>query len=239
MRAIRKRQPPASFTAWRAPRMAANRPPGTDCSYEEMRRSAEVVGDVELALLREQGGLCAYTGRLIGAGAHGDFHLEHLIPQAHCAYGEDADYRNLVACWPRPNCGFEPRYGARRKGNWPFPEEQAHFLSPLRADCTARFRFNHRGEISPARDDDEAARRTIEQLGLNEREITELRRSAIRGALSPRGVWLTLPQCRRLLEALDRVAHTVDNEGNGQLPAYWFALRSATEARIRHIGGRI
>lgn len=218
--------------------MAANRPPGTDCSYEELRRSAEVVGDVKQALQQEQGGLCAYTGRPIATRPDGDFHLEHLTPQAHCGYGEDADYQNLVACWPRPNCGFEPRYGARRKGGWPPPKDQNLFLSPLRADCTTRFSFNHRGEIFPSRDDDEAARLTIEKLGLNDLEIIELRKSAIRGALSPRGEWLTLPQCRRLVEALDRVAHNVDNGANDQLPAYWFALRSAAEARIRKLGGR-
>lgn len=238
MRTIRKRQPPASLTAWRGPRMAAGRPPGTECTYEELRRSPKVVSDIVQALLQEQGGLCAYTGRPIASRPDGDFHVEHLIPQAHCEYGEDADYRNLVACWPRPNSGFEPRYGARRKGDWPPPAEQNSFLSPLRGDCTARFRFNHRGEISASRHDDEGARETIQRLGLNEREITELRRHAIRGALSPRGEWLTLPQCRRLVEALQRVAQAVDNGSNDQLPAYWFALRSAAEAQIRRLGGR-
>lgn len=239
MRTIRKRQPPASLTAWRGPRVAADRPPGTECSYDELRRSHDVFSDVKQALLREQGGLCAYTGRPIATRPDGDFHVEHLRAQDHCDYGEDADYRNLVACWPRPNFGFEPRYGARRKGNWPEPADQGSFLSPLRPDCTARFRFNHRGEILPSRDDDEVARGTINRLGLNERELTELRRSAIRGALAPRGAWLTLSQCRRLVESLERVAQAVDNGSNERLPGYWFALRSAAEAQIRRLGGHV
>ena len=230
VRTIRKRQPPASLTSWRAPRMAVNRPPGSDCTYDELRRSASVVADLEAVLRTEQGGLCAYTGRQLDAG----FHLEHLLPQEHCAYGEDADHKNIVACWPSPNCGYEPRYGARRKGNWPSRAEQGMFVSPLRPDCSARFSFNQRGEISSS---DAAAKETIKQLALSDAELTELRRNAIRGFLAPAGRWLTLPQCRRLAAQLDRASSSVDEGGNDQLTPYCFAIRQAVALRIRQLGG--
>jgi len=130
VRTIRKRSPPSALTQWRAPRLPANRPDGMECSYDEMRGQQDVLEAVEASLLAEQGGLCAYTGRNIEPSKSAatnprkvDFHVEHMTAQAHCAYGQDTDYANLVACWPRPNCGFEPSYGARKKGNWPSPDE--------------------------------------------------------------------------------------------------------------------
>ena len=86
--------------------------------------------------------------------------------------------------------------------------------------------------------DDDAAQQTIDRLGLGEREITELRQNAIRGALAPLGRWLTLAQCRRLAEALDRAAEAVDGGRGDRLPPYWFALRSAIAIQIRRLGGR-
>jgi len=83
-------------------------------------------------------------------------------------------YDNLVACWPRPNCGFEPAYGARKKGSWPSVPEQPQFISPLRGDCSARFAYNHRGEISVAQMNDAAANETIDRLGLKHPELTAL-----------------------------------------------------------------
>lgn len=238
MRTIRKGPSPTALTGWRQPRMAQNRPPGMECTYAELRRDVAVTNLVEQSLIREQGRLCAYTGRPIATGAGGDLHLEHLLPQAYCEYGEDADYRNLVACWPRPNCGFEPRYGARRKGDWPARVDQGTFVSPLRADCTTRFSFNLRGEVFPHHAGDEAVQQTIERLGLDDSELTALRKNAIQGALSPRGAWLTLPQCRRLITALDRIANAVDNGSGDALPPYWFALRSAVRLQIRRLGGQ-
>ena len=128
VRTINKFPLPRRLTEWRAPRMLAERPQATQCDYESLRNAPDVLEVVENALFAEQGGICAYTGHGISltpvdaqSGTHRyvDFHIEHLTPQNHCIYGQDADYMNLVACWPRPNCGFEPEYGARRKGNWP------------------------------------------------------------------------------------------------------------------------
>jgi uncharacterized protein (TIGR02646 family) len=244
VRTIRKRVAPNSLTQWRAPRLAANRSEGLECTYEEMRRSSAVLEAIEDNLLAEQGGICAYTGHRIrmmpayaaaGGPRTADFHIEHLTPQVHCAYGQGADYSNLVACWPRPNCGFEPAYGAKRKGSWPSPEEQALFVSPLRADCSARFKFNHLGEIRAAQDDDAAANRTIDRLGLNDSTLTDLRRQAIRGALNPPTRPIRLNEARKLLRGMERDSDDVNQGVFIQLQQFCFAIQPALEREIRKL----
>lgn len=242
MRTIKKRSPPSALTRWRAPRLAAGRPDGMECTYEELRRHPEALEAVEDSLLAEQGGLCAYTGQRIGietpeaAGPRAvDFHLEHLTPQAHDAPGQGTDYANLVACWPRPNCGFEPSYGARKKGDWPSTAEQSLFVSPLRDDCSKRFAFNRRGEIRPARTGDTAAEETIRRLGLCDTTLTALRREAIRGALHPRSRPIRLSQAQRLLSHLRLAAETVDGGGAARLAPYCFAIEQALEKEIRKL----
>lgn len=244
MRTIRKRVAPNSLTQWRAPRLAANRGEGLECTYAGMRSKPEVLEAVEENLFGEQGGICAYTGhriRLMPANAAAgvertvDFHIEHLTPQVHCADGQDADYSNLVACWPRSNCGFEPAYGAKKKGSWPSPEEQALFVSPLRADCSARFKFNHLGKISAAREDDAAAIRTIDRLGLHDSTLTDLRRQAIRGALNPASRPIRLNEARKLLRGMERDSKDVDQGVFIQLKPFFFAIQPAVEREIRKL----
>ena len=244
MRTIRKQAAPNALTQWRMPRLASNRPGGMECTYAEMRRAPDVLAAVEDGLFREQGGICAYTGQRIGLAPASstlsgqravDFHIEHLTPQAYCAYGQDADYANMVACWPRPNCGFEPAYGARKKGAWPSPQEQNHFVSPLRADCAARFSFSRRGEIEVTRVGDSAARDTIHRLGLNHATLVELRRAAIRGALHPASHPLGLSAARKLLQRMQRDAEDVDRGVATQLMPFCFAVQPALEHEIRKL----
>jgi len=244
VRTIRKRVAPNSLTQWRGPRLPATRPEGLECTYDEMRRTSAVLEALEDNLVGEQGGICAYTGhqiRLTRANAAAgvqrtvDFHIEHLIPQAHCTYGQDADYSNLVACWPRPNCGFEPAYGAKRKGSWPSPNEQALFVSPLRADCTTRFKFNHLGKISATQEDDAAANRTIDRLGLYDATLTDLRRQAIRGALNPASRPIRLNEARRLLRGMERDSDDVNQGLFIQLKPFCFAIQPALEREIRKL----
>ena len=246
VRTIRKRNVPPSLTEWRAPRMANIRPEGMECTYNEMRRWPGVLDDIENNLLAEQGGICAYTGLRIGIRASGegpeaeryiDFHIEHLRPQVHCSYGQDADYRNMVACWPKPNCGFEPAYGARKKGNWPSAEHEAIFISPLRHDCSVRFVFNHKGGIAPAIRTDQAAIETISRLGLSNDKLTELRKEAIWGAFNLGGRNIRLAEARRLRSELDNDSQALDNGANIQLRAFCFVIRHALEREIHKLEG--
>lgn len=226
--------------------MAAVRPPGMECDYESLRQSPDVVESVEDGLLAEQGEICAYTGHQISimpadpnSGTNRDvsFHIEHLTPQDHCARGQDADYVNLVACWPRPNCGFEPAYGAKKKGNWPALNEQALFVSPLRPDCSTRFRFNHRGEIEPANANDHAAEITITKLGLRHETITELRREAIRGALNPRSRQIKLSEAQKLLAQMKQATKALDQGVAAKLLPFCFAIEAALLREIQKLKG--
>jgi uncharacterized protein (TIGR02646 family) len=244
MRTIRKHPQPNSLTLWRVQRSVPDRSPGLQCNYDELRRAPCWV-EVENGLFHEQGGICAYTGlrlRLVNGNADNqpfrevDFHIEHLTPQEHCCYGEEAKYDNMVACWPKPNVSFEPKYGARKKGNWPPAQESSLFVSPLRHDCSDRFLFNHKGEIF-TREGDEPAKETIRRLGLDHKELTALRRQEIIGVLNPRGKPIGLGAARKLRAALDREAADLDAGRSVQLMAFCFAIRPAIDRQIRKLEG--
>ena len=249
MRTIQKYPAPNSLTQWQGPRLAANRFEGMECTYEEMRRVSTVLEAVEDNVFAEQGGICAYTGHRLGLTPaqpskgiqrEANFHIEHLIPQMYCqveygTYGKDTEYDNLVACWPRPNCGFEPAYGARKKGGWPSVAEQAQFVSPLRADCSARFAYNHRGEISAAHINDAATNETIDRLGLKHPTLTALRREAIRGTLNPASRPIKLTEARRLLQRMQQDSNHVNQGISTRLMPFCFAIQPALEREIRKL----
>lgn len=244
MRTIRKQPTPNALTQWRMPRLAANRPAGMECTYAELRREPNALQAVENGLFGEQGGICAYTGHRIRLkpadlvmGVHRtvDFHIEHLTPQAHCIYGQDTDYANLVACWPPPNCGFEPAYGARKKDSWPSASEQAQFVSPLRQDCSTRFTFNRLGKISSVREDDDAASKTIKRLGLNHDTLTALRRAAIRGALNPASRPIKLTDARKLMKRMQQDLDNLDRGIPTELLSFCFAIQPALEREIKKL----
>jgi len=229
--------------------MGGNRVAGKECTYEEMRKSA-CLGDVEDSLFAEQGGICAYTGHRLRLQKGDlatttvrdiDFHVEHLMPQKYCKEeygnpGRDADYQNMVACWPRPNCGFEPAYGARRKGEWPSPDEQGEFVSPLSPNASARFIYKINGRIEAA-PNDVAATKTIKRLGLDHKTIEDLRRQAVRGAFNPKGRPIGLSEAQRLQRQIDRDFQSLDAGGNVQLTAFCFVIRSALDREIRKLKG--
>jgi hypothetical protein len=144
---------------------------------------------------------------------------------------------NLVACWPRPNCGFEPAYGAKKKNNWPAPAEQCLFVSPLRPDCSSRFKFNHRGEIAAARNNDVPAETTIQKLGLAHHTLTELRRNAIRGALNPGSRQIKLTEARKLLADMKHAAVQLNAGIAAKLLPFCFAVEPALQHEIRKLEG--
>jgi uncharacterized protein (TIGR02646 family) len=248
MRTIIKRPTPKALTEWRQPRLAGNKGPGMECTYEELRRDQDVLRAVEDGLFVEQGGICAYTGHPLELGVgEGDgtsarrvgFHIEHLKSQERCRnlngadYGEDASYINMVACWPPPNCGYQLPYGAHEKASWPTPAEDHLFVSPLATSCGQRFRFDRKGGIEPASPDDEAARTTIRRLGLDNAELKALRRSTIDGEL--RGIGLR--DARRSLQRLRDDAGRLDAGEDVRLAAYCFAVEQALEREIRKLEG--
>ena len=246
MRTIVKRPQPDALTRWRQVRLAANKSAGMDCSYAELRRDTAVITAVEDALFAEQGGICAYTGHRLWLSDEGEdcrrrvgFHCEHLKSQERCrdldgaVYGEDADYRNLVACWPPANCRYELPYGARAKGAWPRAADGQLFVSPLTTGCSERFRFSRFGRISPASGNDTAALETIKRLCLDNEALTALRRAEIQGKL--RGI--RRAEAKRLLQQLRAEDARLDAGQNIQLSPFCFAVEQALEREVHKLEG--
>jgi uncharacterized protein (TIGR02646 family) len=199
-----------------------------------MRLDHMVLDAVLAALHTEQGGLDAYTGQRIRLGRRdpgtghrsGDtFHIEHLLPQTHCARGEDVAYQNMVACLPAPN---KPRlpYGAHQKDEWPSRNELPDFLSPLGERCEERFNFRLNGTVEPASPTDRAARVTIQRLALNDHAtLVRFRKEAIDRTLQHGAL--------RIAEAQKRLA--VLDSATGTLEPFSFVLRQALQKHIRRM----
>lgn len=233
MRRINKRSEPSELGEWRASAQADPNQAGINFGYDALRQNTATITAVTVALIAEQGALCAYTGRRI---APEQTHIEHITPQFHCLRGEDVDYTNLVACWPAPNHPSEPTYGARRKGSWPAPNQRALFVSPINPGCEERFRFNLKGEISAASTTDTAAQETIRQLNLGDAELTRLRKASIVGALSPRPPQkLGIAETKKLLRELERATSELNNGSNVRLSPYCFAIRQAMELHLKRL----
>lgn len=168
-------------------------------------------------LLKEQGLLCAYTGRAIKEEIS---HVEHIKPQTKCAEWEDVEYRNVVACFPADGGDKSYGYGAPIKGGkW----DAAKFISPLVDDCERRFRFAWSGHIYPFPDDHEAAKYTIEVLKLDNEELRKLRKARIDGffgfgtksKIRP----LSIPEAKMAHANIDLV------NANGQFQEFCFVLK--------------
>ena len=124
------------------------------------------------SLYAEQTGQCVYCGRRISLNRHRSFHVEHFRPRR---YRElQLEYTNLF-----PSCGPEGEEGVGEtcgdhKGKW--FEEDCH-IPPAPESCTERFRFRSSGDI--AGDGTAEAKRMIEVLNLNHRELVTERQILI------------------------------------------------------------
>lgn len=225
MRTIDAQPEPVAYAEWRAASQA-------DINYGYDLIPGELRGQLKAALIAEQRGICAYTG--IGISVTHS-HVEHMIPQAHCVQGEgDVAYNNMVACFPGSLDGYVP-FGAVFKANWPSPDEQHLFVSPRSPGCEGRFGFSISGVISFDAED-EAARVTVEKIGLNNPRLEGMRREAINATLQWHGrkpPLLELAAARKRLASLEQA-----EQGGGQLEPFCFALKQALRkhiARLEHI----
>lgn len=219
MRQIQKATEPATLREWRAAYKS-------DENYGYKLIDTALRAEIRNALIREQKGLCAYTGRRITDASS---HIEHLFPQAHCGKDEETSFSNMVACCPAPNAPFLD-YGAHRKGAWPDTTQRHLFVSPLSGGCTTRFSFNLRGEMAATTPTDNAANETILRLALNHGALNELREAAIRGTLERHGHG---PRSLRVKDARQRLAALkASEENNGTLEPFSFVLVQALEKHI-------
>ncbi|MDB6095545.1 MAG: hypothetical protein JWM32_3107 [Verrucomicrobia bacterium] len=176
---------------------------------------------LHVALVGEQGALCAYTMKRIDSGRS---HIEHIKPESVCraeGAGLDLEYRNLLACFPLHGMDGKYRYGAQERGNW-WEDNGRNFVIPLQPNCEHRFRFDLRGRIHPV-GSDAAATATIKHLGLDHPTLAEDRRGVIReliyGGSGDRP--LTAPEVVRYV---DTICHP---DGDGHFNEFCVAIRDA------------
>lgn len=105
------------------------------------------------ALLEEQGWICCYCEQEITAD---DAHIEHFRPQSN------------------PDC--DPLHCGNLKADW---FDQNLLVSPLAPSCESRFVFLGNGEIQGKDVNDQAAKETIQRLGLNIPKLIEMRKKVI------------------------------------------------------------
>jgi len=225
MRQIQKRHEPHRLTQFRAAYQS-------DPNFNYDLIDASLRKEIRQALMAEQRGLCAYTGRRIDEDS---CHIEHLKPQKHCLKGEDVSYSNMVACVPAPNAPDLP-YGARKKNSWPdpkIPAQAALFVSPLQEGCEERFSFTLNGEIGASNPEDRSAKETISHLRLCHDQLTQLRKAAIDNTLGVHGkgpASLDLSAARRRLAGLVRAESNTD-----PLEPFCFVLKQALEKHIKRL----
>ena len=222
MRHIQKRNEPQSLTQWRAAFQ-------NDPNFGYLLIEANLRREIRQALVAEQGGLCAYTGRRIDEAS---CHIDHPKPQTHCMNGEDASFANMLACVPAPNAPELP-YGAHKKGSWPDATEEALFVSPLRPCSEERFSFTLNGEIKASHPTDAAATETIGRLGLYHALMKQFRKATIEATLGIRGrghASLDLHSARARLNGL-RTAE----QNRSPLEPFCFVLKQALQRHITRV----
>ena len=202
MRYIAKGTEPQSLSHARA---ALKHTPGLACDLYDNHLDTPTRQDMLDYCLREQQGLCAYTGM---DASNGKGHIEHLVPRSiscpklppqgfQTRPFETIDWDNLVACFPKKPSGWS--YCAGKKDKWPSDIEKPEFVSPLDPSCEKRFRYGKQGTIKPADDQDIAAKKTIEKLGLDHDYLTEARKVVLETDQRIRDT----AQRRKLLASLD------------------------------------
>ena len=165
MKHIIKDQDTPEFDKWKALANEDWQP-----TYEDLRDPEKK--EIKDSLLNEQGYICCYCERRL---TDNDSHIEHFNPQSNNA-ANPLDYANMLCSCQKQLKQGKPRHCGNLKGNW-FDDQL--LVSPLDLDCEGHFAHTADGKIQPARESDDAARMTIEKLGLNINRLIALRKKAI------------------------------------------------------------
>ncbi len=202
MKFIEKGKEPEDFTMWKEQENDDWHP-----SYAYLRGDPKKA--VKDALMREQGYLCCYCERRL---TDDDSHIEHFMPQ----YEETVDpldYSNMLCSCQNQLKKGEPRHCGNRKGEW---FDNTLLVSPLDAGCETRFFFTADGNIYADSMTDNAAKETIEHLGLNIPKLKALRASSIEPFLEE-----TLAE----EEIRDFVRGYLSKDGNGMYGEFWTTIQ--------------
>jgi len=139
-------------------------------TYEDL--SCTTKKEVKHSLMKEQGYICCYCERRLTDDVS---HIEHFNPQSNNAVNP-LDYANMLCSCQNQLEQGEPRHCGHLKGDW---FDNQLLVSPLDPDCEGHFAYTADGKIQPAEKSDDAARLTIEKLGLNINKLNALRKKAI------------------------------------------------------------
>ena len=144
--------------------------------------------DILEACVREQQGLCAYTGlQLKNRSGAFEAHVEHLIPRSvscpkYNSYPSDpqetVSWSNLVACYPSNPGGME--FGAGKKDDWPSNSDKHLLLSPLHSACEAGIKYRENGKADGLT---AAGEETVKRLNLNHSYLKQARKDLIEQAI--------------------------------------------------------
>nr|WP_075576451.1 hypothetical protein [Olsenella timonensis] len=178
------------------------------------KNKGSVVDAVKRALLRDQGGLCAYCMRKIDLG---NSHVEHVVPQSEGRGSDDmlsVDYGNMLAVCD----GFEgDRNGLtcdRARGN------KKMTVSPLKPQTLEGIRYGRDGKIRSDRSEIEGD--LTKTLNLNQESLRKNRKAVI-------------DQLARYFKKIDERGGSVADHCKKQLDA----LRSETCQKSEYQGVRI
>ena len=180
-------------------------------------------------VIRDQGWICAYTMKRVEANTS---HVEHIKPETLCREdksGSDLDYRNMVACFPRDGMKCNYRYGAQARDDW-WENDGGEFVKPLDNDCEKRFRFDLEGNIIAA-NNNAAAAKTIERLGLDHSTLTEDRMRVIGEIVYGE----TGDNPLSSAQAAWRLKTICDKNGEGCFYEFCVAIRDALEQHILNL----
>lgn len=215
MRFIVKQGAPADLQSW----IRENRDAAQNLSYGNLPTG--VKDAVKLALLIEQGHLCAYTLRRLHDIQ--DCHIEHVEPQ-NTTPDKDLTYTNMAACAPKDGGDTSSGYGAPIKAGQGVTLNE-NFVSPYLQGCSERFQFDAKGFVHAAVGD-AAVEQTIAILKLNHTALVDLRRSALQahGLNVSVRTTRTARKLKSASEARRFAVEVLKTDNRGQLEPYCLAL---------------
>lgn len=191
MKCIQKSAEPPELTAWKSEWVG----PGKTTTWEDL--PGDVSRAIRQALFADQGHICCYCCRRI---VDNDSHIEHLVPR-NPRTGDPAltfSWDNLLASCQGNLMRGDPIHCGRKKDEW---YDAALMVSPLRAGCEPRFRYELDGRMVAADDSDLTATETICRLDLDGERLRGLRRKAIEGLFADLDHDLSAEEIQRLAQA--------------------------------------
>ncbi|MBY0453752.1 MAG: hypothetical protein K2Q11_02580 [Burkholderiaceae bacterium] len=128
-------------------------------------------------MVREQGGICAYTmKRIQNISGVWQAHIEHILPRSSHPAAQSVNWGNMVACVPNPN--QDACYGAKLKGA--YDPATGPFVNPTR-NVAGHFHFRENGEVQGLTP--EGNETVTKVLHLNHPHLLNDRKGKIKGAL--------------------------------------------------------